>query len=99
MAGITRREREDKARIADIKLKLKEPMALYLYAKLNSALTALQDKQDKRIAERKAKVEADRKAAKRVVFHSVLPDNGRLLRVPAPTQVQPFVIPAGINKG
>ena len=30
---------------------------------------------------------------------NVLPDNGRLVRVPDPTQVQPFVIPVGINHG
>ena len=80
MAGITKREREDKARIAEIKLKLFEPMPLYLYQKMNASLTALQRVQDKRVAERKAKVAADR--AKRAEaapkpWLNVLPDNGR----------------------
>jgi hypothetical protein len=92
MAGITRREREDKARIQDIKDKLRNhpDMALHLYQRLNSSLTALQRIQDKRVAERKAKVETAR-AAEPKTYPCVLPDNGRLIRVPDPAQVRPFV--------
>jgi hypothetical protein len=99
MAGITRREREDKARIQDIKDKLRNhpDMALHLYQRLNSSLTALQRIQDKRVAERKAKVETAR-AAEPKTYPCVLPDNGRLIRVPDPAQVRPFVIPAGVNR-
>jgi hypothetical protein len=77
MAGITTREREDKQRIEDIKLRLKEPMSIYYFSRLQGTLSGLQDKQDRRIAERKAKLEADRKAAKPMQTWCVLPDNGR----------------------
>jgi hypothetical protein len=82
MAGITNREREDKARIAEIKLRLKEPMPIYAYAKLNSSLSALEQRQDRRIAERKAKLEAARDEAERYSrpYVSHLPDNGRMVR-------------------
>ena len=63
MAGITNREREDKARIAEIKLKLFKPMPLYLYQKLNASLTALQRVQDNRVEKRKAELAAKRAAA------------------------------------
>jgi hypothetical protein len=101
MAGITNREREDKARIEDIKAKLRDnpKMPLHLYQRLNSSLTALQRVQDRRIAERRAKVEADRKAARPTPYINVLPSNGR--EPPSdwrPAQVTPFVIPAGINR-
>ena len=78
MAGISKREREDKARIEHIKARLAEPMALYLFTRLNASLTALQRVQDKRVAERRAKAAAARKAAEpRPQSYNVLPDNGR----------------------
>jgi hypothetical protein len=92
MAGITAREREDKARILDIKAKLKEPMPLYLFQKMNASLTALQRTQDKRVAARKAKVEAERAARAEAApkpWMNVLPDNMR-----GPRGVPPSVVVA-----
>jgi hypothetical protein len=78
MAGISQREREDKERIAEIKAKLKEPMPLYLYQKLNATLTALQRVQDRRIAARAAETTARRAQRKADQPRpSWLPDNGR----------------------
>ena len=76
MAGISTREREDKARIADIKQKLNEPMPTYLYAKLQGTLNTLQRTQDRRVSERKAALEAKRPAAP-TPRYNVLPDNHR----------------------
>jgi hypothetical protein len=57
MAGITRREREDRQRIWDIKRKLADPsLPHYLFAKLQGTLNTLQRVQDGRVAERQAKV-------------------------------------------
>ena len=79
MAGISTREREDKARIADIKQKLNEPMPTYLYAKLQGTLNTLQRTQDRRVAARKAALDASRPAAP-APRYNVLPDNGRLYK-------------------
>jgi len=76
MAGISTREREDKQRIADIKARLKEPMSIYYFSRLQGTLSHLQDKQDRRIAERQAKLAASRAQAAPVYRH-VLPSNGR----------------------
>jgi hypothetical protein len=92
MAGISNREREDRQRIADIKLKLADPaLPLYRFAKLQGTLSGLQDKQDRRIAERKAKLEADRKAARPTPNWNVLPDNNR---GPRPGFVSPPTVPS-----
>jgi hypothetical protein len=106
MAGITQREREDKARIRDIKLKLTDPLLpLYLYAKLQGTLSGLQDKQDRRIAERKAALETARKARKPISYPNVLPSNGR---EPGGSSAPPaapafdlgaFLDKSGINRG
>jgi hypothetical protein len=80
MAGISRREREDRQRIVDIKARLADPsLPHYLFAKLQGTLSHLQDKQDRRVAERKAKVTADRAARAEAAPKNwcVLPDNGR----------------------
>lgn len=93
MAGITRREREDKARIADIKLKLADPsLPLYLFAKLQGTLSGLQDKQDRRVEARRAAA----KAAEPVVYPNVLPDNFRL-RTDRPEPVPAFDLQAYLD--
>ena len=78
MAGITQREREDRQRILDVKAMLADPtLPRYLNAKYQGVLNTLQRIQDKRVAERKAAVQAARKAARPTTNYNVLPDNGR----------------------
>jgi hypothetical protein len=102
MAGITKREREDKARIEDIKAKLRDnpKMALHLYQRLNSSLTALQRVQDRRVAARAA-ITAARRIARQAATRphiNVLPENFRgPPRDWKPATVKPFELPPGIN--
>jgi hypothetical protein len=87
MAGISQREREDRQRITDIKLRLKDPaLPSYIYAKMQGTLSGLQGVQDRRVAAR-AVVTAARRAERAVGVQAAayangnpyLPDNGRLI--------------------
>ena len=66
MAGISREEREEKQQIAEIEERLRThpEMGDYAYGRLQGTLRALRKSRSRRLAERKAKVEADRKAEK-----------------------------------
>jgi hypothetical protein len=78
MAGITKRERQDKARIAEITKALADPtLPRYIFAKLQGTLSSLQRTQDKRLAARQTALDVKRKAAAPVVRYNVLPDNNR----------------------
>jgi hypothetical protein len=78
MAGITQREREDRQRILDVKAMLADPtLPRYLNAKYQGVLNTLQRIQDRRVAERKAKLRAERDAAENRPNWCVLPDNKR----------------------
>jgi hypothetical protein len=109
MAGITLQERKDKARIQAIEDRLlAEPdMAASAYQRLNATLSALEKRQEKRIAARAA-ITAARRAERAELERSAyfranptLPRNGREpsddWRPTGP--VTPFKIPAGINRG
>ena len=73
----------------------------YIRTKALGTYSAMRQRMERLKAEKSAKSAALRaeKAKANPPKWNVLPDNGRLVRVPDPTQVQPFVIPEGINHG
>jgi hypothetical protein len=90
MAGISKRERQDKEQIARLEqaVLIARPGS-YAQSRLEATLRALRRTQDKRIDERKRALKAKQTAETPAPRYNVLPDNGRRYQFGEPGYVAP----------